>query len=467
VSRYSLLPAQEAAERALEAPAGHQRIAIVQEMSEIELRFANNTVSTNGRRRDRRTTVVTFRPVPGGTAVGVASSAAGTAAELAQLVEESEAGAAGAAPAEDAFPLVEDGPPGGEPWEEPPRQAEVGSVHHVAGALGPAFGRAQAEGEVLAGFAAQHLHTTYLATSTGLRLRHTQPAAKLEMVGRSPQGDRSAWVGLGGRDLADLDVAGAEDTLRGRLAWAERRLDLPAGRYETLLPPAAVADLMIFMSAAMGGRDAEDGRSVFSAPGGRTRVGEALSPTPFTLRGDPAEPGLACAPFLVASVSGRDVSVFDNGLPLEPTSWLSEGRLQRLRYHRAGAARSGVPPAPPIGNLLLEVPGATSSLEEMVRSTQRALLLTCLWYIRPVDPATLLLTGLTRDGVYLVEDGEVVGAVNNFRFNESPVDLLARASEAGRTQACLAREANEWLSRTAMPALRIPDFNMSTVSPAS
>jgi predicted Zn-dependent protease len=95
------------------------------------------------------------------------------------------------------------------------------------------------------------------------------------------------------------------------------------------------------------------------------------------------------------------------------------------------------------------------------------LLLTCLWYIREVDPVTLLVTGLTRDGVYLVEGGEVVGAVNNFRFNESPIDVLARTTEVGRSVRALSREWGEWQSRTAMPALRVADFNMSSVSPAT
>jgi predicted Zn-dependent protease len=102
----------------------------------------------------------------------------------------------------------------------------------------------------------------------------------------------------------------------------------------------------------------------------------------------------------------------------------------------------------------------------MVASTERGLLLTCLWYIREVDPQTLLLTGLTRDGVYLVEDGKVRGAVNNFRFNESPLDLLRRATEAGGTEHTLSREWSDYFLRTAMPPLRIPDFNMSTVSKA-
>ena len=103
----------------------------------------------------------------------------------------------------------------------------------------------------------------------------------------------------------------------------------------------------------------------------------------------------------------------------------------------------------------------------MIARTERGLLLTCLWYIREVDPVTLLLTGLTRDGVYLVEHGEVVGAVNNFRFNESPLDVLARATEAGASERALSREWGEWMNRTAMPPLRVADFNMSSVSPAT
>jgi predicted Zn-dependent protease len=115
----------------------------------------------------------------------------------------------------------------------------------------------------------------------------------------------------------------------------------------------------------------------------------------------------------------------------------------------------------------MEVPGATAGLDEMVAGTRRGLLLTCLWYIREVDPQSLLLTGLTRDGVYLVENGEVVGEVNNFRFNESPVGLLSRLAEAGGTQRTLGREWSDYFTRTAMPPLRVADFNMSTVSKAS
>jgi predicted Zn-dependent protease len=103
----------------------------------------------------------------------------------------------------------------------------------------------------------------------------------------------------------------------------------------------------------------------------------------------------------------------------------------------------------------------------MIAGTERGLLLTCLWYIREVDPASLLLTGLTRDGVYLVEDGAVVGQVNNFRFNESPIDLIRRIREVGATERTLPREWKDWFARTAMPPIRVHDFNMSSVSKAS
>ena len=105
-------------------------------------------------------------------------------------------------------------------------------------------------------------------------------------------------------------------------------------------------------------------------------------------------------------------------------------------------------------------------MADMVAQTERGLLLTTLWYIREVDPTVLLLTGLTRDGVYLIEDGAVTGAVNNFRFNESPLDLLRRASQAGVSEVTLPRELGDWATRAAMPSLRIPDFHMSSVSQA-
>ena len=126
--------------------------------------------------------------------------------------------------------------------------------------------------------------------------------------------------------------------------------------------------------------------------------------------------------------------------------------------------RPSVDPRVPADNLLMT--GGADSLDDMIARTERALLLTTLWYIRTVDPTTLLLTGLTRDGVYLVENGRVAAAVNNFRFNESPIDLLRRAIDVGATEVTLPREWGDYATRAAMPPLLIPDFHMSTVSQA-
>ncbi|OWG27551.1 hypothetical protein B9D06_00990 [Mycobacterium tuberculosis] len=237
-----------------------------------------------------------------------------------------------------------------------------------------------------------------------------------------------------------------------------------AGRYQTIMPPSTVADMMIYLGWSMAGRGAQEGRTAFSAPGGGTRVGERLTELPLTLFTDPAAPGLACTPFVAVSNSSETQSVFDNGMEISQVDWIRSGVINALAYPRATAAKFDAPVAVAADNLIMT--GGSADLADMIAGTERGLLLTTLWYIREVDPTTLLLTGLTRDGVYLVEDGEVSAAVNNFRFNESPLDLLRRATEAGVSEPTLPREWSDWVTRTAMPPLRIPDFHMSSVSQA-
>ncbi|MBE8473273.1 metallopeptidase TldD-related protein [Streptomyces justiciae] len=454
----------EIVERALELSRADGCVVIADEQSTANLRWAGNALTTNGVTRTRTLTVIATVDGKEGTASGVVSRAAVTVDELESLVRAAEAAARGAAPAEDAQPLVRDVPASPD-FTDAPSETSSAVFADFAPALGESFARARAGGRELYGFANHELVSSYLGTSTGLRLRHDQPNGTLELNAKSPDRTRSAWAGRSTRDFKDVDPAALDAELAVRLGWAERKHDLPAGRYETLLPPTAVADLLIYQMWSASGRDAFEGRTVFSKPGGetRTRLGEKLTELPLTLRSDPNEPGLESAPFVLAHSSGGDSSVFDNGLPLTATEWMREGELSNLLTSRHSAGLTGLPVAPGIDNLILDG-GDDRSLEEMVANTERGLLLTCLWYIREVDPATLLLTGLTRDGVYLVENGEVTGEVNNFRFNESPVDLLGRATEAGRTEKTLPREWSDWFTRAAMPALRVPDFNMSSVS---
>ncbi|MGW7193336.1 metallopeptidase TldD-related protein [Streptomyces sp. NPDC054838] len=455
----------EIVERALELSTADGCVVIADEESTANLRWAGNALTTNGVTRGRTLTVIATVDGKEGTASGVVSRSAVTADDLEPLVRAAEAAARNAGPAEDAQPLIT-GTPAAPDFTDAPAETSSAVFTDFAPALGEAFARARAGGRELYGFANHELVSTYVGTSTGLRLRHDQPNGTLELNAKSPDRQRSAWAGRATRDFKDVDPTALDAELAVRLGWAERRFDLPAGRYETLLPPTAVADLLIYQMWSAAARDAVEGRTVFSKPGGGTRIGEKQSGLPLTLRSDPHAAGLESAPFVIAHSSGDDASVFDNGLPVPATEWISGGELARLTTTRHSADLTGLPLSPGFGNLILEG-GGEKSLEEMVAGTGhqgRGLLLTCLWYIREVDPATLLLTGLTRDGVYLVENGEVIGEVNNFRFNESPVNLLSRATEAGRTEKTLPREWSDWFTRTAMPALRIPDFNMSSVS---
>jgi predicted Zn-dependent protease len=402
-----------------------------------------------------------------GTAVGVVSRSAVRSTELEELVSASVAAARDNTPAQDANPLVRPDAPIGGSWDDEPAETSAAVFASFVNDLGEQLTKAAAEERLLFGYAEHEMTSTYLGSSTGLRLRHDQPTGLVEINAKSPDFARSAWAGAATRDFADVDVSGMHADLATRLEWATRRIDLPAGRYDTLLPPSAVADMLVYLYWSAGARDAHDGRTVFAKPGGGTRVGEALTSSDVTLRSNPHEPGLECCPFVVAHASSGESSVFDNGLALSPTSWIESGQLASLIQTRYSAGLTGLPVTPGIDNLVLSHAAGGPTLDEMVAASKRSLLLTCLWYIREVDPQTLLLTGLTRDGVYLVEDGEVVGAVNNFRFNESPVDLLARATQFGATTRCLPREWSDYFTRVGMPPMRIPDFNMSTVSQAS
>jgi len=456
---------QELVEKCLAASTADDQITFVVESSEANLRWAGNSLTTNGAMRSRRVVVVSF--VDGGAGMAAGTVTRTGTPDVAELVAASEQAARDAGPAEDAVPLISDTPPGNGDWDAPAAETSIDVFADFAPDLGQAFGEARDRDELLYGFAEHGISTTYLGSSTGLRLRHDQPGGKVELNGKSPDFSRSVWAGVGTRDFRDVSVADLAADVAKKMGWSKRRVDLPAGRYETLLPPSAVSDLMIYLYWTMEARDADEGRNVFARQGGGNRVGERLAALPLTLRSDPHAAGLEAAPFQVVGASSGTASVFDNGMASPAVDWLRDGTLANLVRPRAWALKTTAPATAAVDNLILEDPTASATTEEMLAATERGLFLTTLWYIREVDPQTLLLTGLTRDGVFLVEGGEVTGAVNNFRFNESPVDLLGRTVQAGLTERTLPREWNDWFTRCAMPALRVPDFNMSSVSPAS
>ncbi len=459
-----LFPAGAVVERALAASKADEAIVIVTDAHEASLRWAGNSMTTNGSSISRDWAVISvFRDGPNTARVGSISSTSVDPTEIEAVVRASEEAARTAAPARDAMPLLEPTDDDTATWDQTPGATEIEVFAGLARDLSTGFDGT----DRLYGFAHHQVHTTWLGTSTGIRRRFSQPTGSVEINGKRGEGKdlASAWVGVGTADFTDVDTPGLLAELSRRLDWSKRRIDLPAGRYETLLPPSSVADLMIYLAWSMEGRGAHEGHTAFSRAGG-TRIGERLSDIPLTLYSDPNASGLEYRPFVATPSSSESLSVFDNGLSAQRVDWIGDGVIESLVYPRATAAEFSAPTTIPGENLLL-TGGGDASLDDMIARTERGLLLTCLWYIREVDPATLLLTGLTRDGVYLVEDGQVTGAVNNFRFNESPLDLLRRVSEAGATEITLPREWKDWFTRTAMPPLRIPDFHMSSVSQAT
>ncbi len=457
-----MIGAQQVVDSAL-AEAGRlgkadETIVLVTDRADASLRWAGNSMTTNGESVSRSTAVISIVRQGNTARVGSVRSSDVDPSAIAGLVAESQDVALSAPEAPDSAPPL---PGAGAPddWDAPVPDTSVQAFLEVAGSLAA---RGFSGADQLYGFARHEVETTFLATSNGLRRRHSQPTGSVEINGK--RDDASAWVGYSTPDFVDVPTDSLLERLSTRLGWAQRTVELPAGRYETIMPPSTVADMMIYLWWTMDGRGAEEGRTALSAPGGGTRVGEKLTDLPLTMYSDPLAPGLACTPFVTASASSERASVFDNGLDIGRVDWIRDGTISTLAYPRASAAEFNAPVAAPADNLLMT--GGTASLADMIASTERGLLLTTLWYIREVDPAVLLMTGLTRDGVYLVEDGEVTAAVNNFRFNESPLDLLRRATEAGATDRTLPREWGDWMTRVTMPSLRIPDFHMSSVSQA-
>lgn len=436
--------------------AADETIVLVTDRATASLRWAGNSMTTNGESYGRDTTVISIVRHGNRAHVGAVKSSEVDPAAISALVAASQEAARSAPEARDSAAAL----PGGETpvdWDAAVPDTGTDVFADVARGLASAFRSV----DRLYGYARHELETTFLGTSNGLRRRYTQPTGSVEI--NAKRRGASAWVGVGTPDFVDVSIDSMVEELSTRLGWADRSIELPAGRYETLMPPSTVADMMIYLGWSMDGRGAQEGRTALSAPGG-TRVGEKLTDLGLTLYSDPAAAGLESSPFVATTSSSERVSVFDNGMDIGRTDWIRDGAVNALAYPRAAAAEYGVPVAVPADNMMMT--GGWASLADMIRRTERGLLLTTLWYIREVDPAVLLLTGLTRDGVYLIEDGRVTGAVNNFRFNESPLDLLRRATEAGVSEVTLPREWGDWATRSKMPSLRIPDFHMSSVSQA-
>ena len=279
-------------------------------------------------------------------------------------------------------------------------------------------------GLVAAGYIQRSANAVGVGNKAGLFGYHTYTDSSLTHTMRNPEGTSSGWASQSSVNLKDLDGEAQARVSVEKCVRGVRKRKLDAGKYTVILEPAAVADLMGWLGFAFDARDAEQGQSFLSKPGdsgkngSSTYLGEKLFPEYITLRSDPFHPKLASTPW------GPSL------LPNENISWIEKGVVSNLFYDRYWADKAAKKPTPLPANLILE--GQDNSAADLIHSVDKGLLITRLWYIRIVQPKTWQLTGLTRDGVFLIENGKVTDPVTNFRWNESPVEVFQRTTRLGQ-----------------------------------
>ena len=460
-----MMRAQDLIEKITAAAPCDDCVVIVKDKTQANLRWANSTLTTNGVIQERSVTVIAFVSMGGKMATGGVTRTGLNESEIPKIIDEAITAAKAAGEADDYAPLARDISIGNWDADHQPTGPEI--FKKFAPELGEMLQKSVADSIELFGYSEHENASTWVGSKGGLRLRNDAPIGRVEMTGKSHQRSRSTWDGIETHDFTNVSVAQIDKNIRQRLEWQGKKIDLPAGRYDTIMPSGTVADLYTYMFWVSDARSAWEGRSVFSKKGGGTRVGEKLSPIGANIYSDPANKLLPGSSFIANTASSAHTSVFDSGQKIGRVDWMKDGVLQSLIQTRASAQLTSMPFTPIGDNFFMDVPGGTGSLEDLIKKVDNGLLLTTMWYIRMVDPNSLLLTGLTRDGVYYVKDGEVQGATNNFRWNDSPVNALSRISAAGASEWTQPREWAGDITHMHMPPLVIKDFNMSTVSPGN
>lgn len=262
---------------------------------------------------------------------------------------------------------------------------------------------------------------------------------------RTEDGRGSGWVASNVQDVAAMD-AGKDVQIAMRKAAASADAQaLEPGKYTVILEPAAASGLISFMMNFFDARSADEGRSFLSKQGGGNKIGEQIMDPRVNIYTDPAHPGVPAMPWDA------------DGLPRTRTTIIDAGKVANLQYSRYWAAKQGKPETAGWGNTIME--GGTKSTADLIASTERGILVTRTWYIRMVDPQTVLLTGLTRDGTFYIENGQLKYPIKNFRFNESPVIMLNNIEELGRS---VRVEDGSFM----VPSMKIRDFTFTSLSDA-
>ena len=438
--------ARALAERALSFSSAEQARVNIQSGSEGNTRFAVNQISTSGDVTDATLTISSAF----GKRVASATTNRFDDESLRQAVETSERLAR----------LVPEDPEYlGEldPTDVPERNAVVESTANVspearAEAISRVTAPAAERDLVSTGFLVHNTGSSAVMNSKGHFAYEASSNANFTTTVRTQDGTGSGWAGKGFFDWNELNAGElAERAIEKAIESREPRAVEP-GRWVTILEPTAVANMVGLMMNSLSARSADEGRSFFSKPGGGTKIGERFIDERVTIWTDPSDPRLYASPF-----NGE-------GLPNRREMWVQNGTLRNLVYDRFWAQRQNREPTGYVSGYYME--GGNDTIDEMIRSTERGLLVTRFWYIRGVDPRTILFTGLSRDGTFLIENGRITHPVKNLRWNESPIFMLNNLEMMGTPVRVSPSESSGLSSAVWVPPLKVRDFTFSSLSDA-
>lgn len=294
-----------------------------------------------------------------------------------------------------------------------------------------------------AGFLENTTSFRAIMNSKGLFAYNTDTDVSFSVTTRNQAGTGSGYVEQSYNDVGKLDTLSLTRIAAGKANGSAGAKAIEPGKYTVILEPLAVSGMLSYMFNGFDARSAEEGRNFMSKKGGGTRLNEQLFGENITIYTDPFN----------AELPGNTWN--GDGLPLERTPWVEKGIVKNLAYSRYWAGQKGVKAIPGSNRAIFE--GGNASLEDLIKGTEKGILVTRFWYIRMVDPQTVLLTGLTRDGTFYIENGKIAFPVKNFRFNESPIIMLNNVEAMGKPQ----RSGNMMV-----PPMKIRDFTFSSLSDA-
>lgn len=300
-----------------------------------------------------------------------------------------------------------------------------------------------------AGFVQNNAGFVAFGNGQGLFAYHRSTSSNYTLTARTKDGTGSGWAGAEHNDARMIDYAAVSARAIEKARRSANPVAIEPGRYTVILEPQAVGDLCQLMGAYTDARATDEGRSPFVKQGGGTKVGEKLVDERVTIYADPSDPMVRAQPF------------DGDGLPLGRQVFVDRGVLKTLYYSRFWARKKGVQPTGAPTSFCMT--GGDQGVDQMIASTQRGILVTRLWYLREVDPRTILYTGLTRDGTFLIENGKITRALKNFRFNESPLFMLNNLEALGRPERLAGTEAG---GAVIVPPLKVRDFNFTSLSDA-